>query len=177
MALTDEPLNVWRRSVQPSLRKMVTQTPRQTAHSRDWVWCWLSGWSGWLGILGSWIWAPLTAELTPGGVDSACHPPEVSVLVKGTLHQRHSHAPKNESYLTSKLPYARRRRQYRYIIIYLTNSQNKSTLWCLFCIYRVHVLEVNVLHVHQISSFILMEFAVNFVGLVSLNVNSTVITW
>jgi len=35
-------------------------------------------------------------ELTPGGVDSACHPSEVgkmstSVLVIGALHQRHSH--------------------------------------------------------------------------------------
>ena len=41
---------------------------------------------------------PLTAvELTPGGVDSACHPSKVgemstSVLVIGVLHQQHNRA-------------------------------------------------------------------------------------
>ena len=39
----------------------------------------------------------ITIELTPGGVDSACHPSEVgemstSALVLGALHQRHSRA-------------------------------------------------------------------------------------
>ena len=37
-------------------------------------------------------------ELTPGGIDSACHPSNIgvmsrSVLVMGALHQRHSRAP------------------------------------------------------------------------------------
>ena len=52
--------------------------------------CWLSGSGSWLRILGSWCleFDPcLAADLTPGGVDSACHPSEVSemssVLVSG----------------------------------------------------------------------------------------------
>ena len=46
------------------------------------AWCWLGGEGGWLGIFGFWVWALLAAELTPGGVDSSCHPSEVGEMSK-----------------------------------------------------------------------------------------------
>ena len=54
----------------------------------------------------------MAAELTPGGVDSACPPSEVgemstSVLVKGHSISGTAMLPRNGSYLAAKLPYTR----------------------------------------------------------------------
>ena len=75
------------------------------------AWCWFSGW---FGILGSWVWAQFAAEFIPGGVDSACHPSEISEMSTGELAERHSisgrfEPQQNDSYLAAKLPDARRR--------------------------------------------------------------------
>ena len=54
----------------------------------------------------------MAAELTPGGVDSACRPAEVgeistSVLLEGYSISGTVALPRNDSYLAAKLPYAR----------------------------------------------------------------------
>ena len=78
----------------PGKRKRLIPVPWSSYEA----WCWLGSWGGWLGILGSWVWALLVTELTPGGVDSACHHSKVgemstSVPVIGALHQQHRHIP------------------------------------------------------------------------------------
>jgi len=74
----------------------------------------LAQWLGWwLGILESWVQAPLAAELIHQGVESACHPSEVGEMStslsactgRGALHQRHSCASRNDSNPAAKLPY------------------------------------------------------------------------
>ena len=52
------------------------------------------------------------AELTPGGVDPACHPSEVgkmstSILVEGHSISGTAMLPRNDSYSSAKLPHAR----------------------------------------------------------------------
>ena len=54
----------------------------------------------------------MAAELTPGGVDTACHPSEVSEMSTSALVEGHSISgtamfPRNDSYPAAKLPYAR----------------------------------------------------------------------
>ena len=54
----------------------------------------------------------MAAELTPGGVDSACHPSEVSEMSTSVLVEGHGISgtatlPRDDSYLAAKLPYAR----------------------------------------------------------------------
>ena len=52
---------------------------------RSYAWCWLNGKGGGRGILGSRVQIPLSVELIPGGVDSACHPSEVGKMSASML--------------------------------------------------------------------------------------------
>ena len=60
-------------------------------------------WDNW--VLSS---SPVGAELIHHEADSACHPSEVGkmnnhVLVRGTLHQQHSHVPNNDATSSHRL--------------------------------------------------------------------------
>ena len=84
----------------------------QQIYNANYAWYWLSGDGGWLKTLRSWVRPLLAAELTPGGVDSACHPSEVgkmstSVLVEGHNNSGTAVLPRNDSDLAAKLPSAR----------------------------------------------------------------------
>ena len=92
------------------------------------AWFGLSGKGGWLGILESWVQALFAAELTPGGIDSACHPSEVGEMSTCVLVSGHSISgvvvpQQNDSYSAAKLPYSRRRTT-------LPSSSSSSSLSC-----------------------------------------------
>ena len=60
----------------------------------------------------------MDAELTPGGVDSACHPSKIGEMSTSVLVEGHSiigivAPPQNDNCLAAKLTYARRRRRRR----------------------------------------------------------------
>ena len=63
----------------------------------------LASWLGWLAwdprVPSS---SPVAAELTPGGVDSACHPSEVGEMGTSALLEGHSSDPRNDSFLAAK---------------------------------------------------------------------------
>ena len=68
----------------------------------------------------------MTAELTPGGVDSVCHPSEgsemsTSVLVDGNSISGKAMLQRNEGYAAAKLPNTRRSQKKLNLVIEIIN--------------------------------------------------------